>query len=61
MEVKLLPCPFCGGAEKWPPYVSKYMLPEIIEYLTVVCGNCSATCGHCASEEEAIEAWNRRA
>ncbi len=43
------PCPFCG-----------FELVLIYNDHRIVCGNCSATIKR-ESEEEAIEAWNRRA
>lgn len=56
MELK--PCPFCGGK----PFISA-RLPYFGETLTVavVCENCNAASKHKIKEEEAIEAWNRRA
>ena len=54
-ELKLKPCPFCGGKA------------EIIYWAngrtTVSCsvGGCMANISFCSSAEVAIKAWNRRA
>ena len=57
-KIPLLPCPFCGGT-------------AVFEHETmhshVVCWNCKASSkwfeyrGSCSSDEQALEAWNRRA
>lgn len=53
---KLLKCPFCGG---------KARLRKVIDNCFVECGKCWAhgpnVLGCEKTEEEAIEAWNRRA
>ena len=70
---ELKPCPFCGGTklvvgtiaeiemqdEDHPDYLtnSTYYI-VVCDYLEGGCG--ASTGGNCSSEEEAIEAWNRR-
>lgn len=69
-EVKqplLLQCPFCGSLTA-PRIETSDGLQCNMEYqfYTVICdaspklGGCGATCGFHETEEEAIEAWNKR-
>ena len=53
----LKPCPFCGGKA-----VVTAKLPYFgeNETLSVMCKECNASSKHKRTEEEAIEAWNRR-
>lgn len=56
-ELKLLPCPFCGGEAELMIFNSEY------ETVTVGCTNedCDITMGKAFfTDEEAIEHWNRR-
>lgn len=67
-EIKLKPCPFCGGEAK----LSKFTMRESVkdqhgifpgkEYpvCRVVCTSCGTRTAQWDSEEEAIAAWNRR-
>ena len=57
-ELKLLPCPFCGGNA----FISA-RLPYFGKVLTVavVCEECNASSKHKRTDEEAVAAWNRRA
>ena len=57
---KIKPCPFCGGeAEVRPSYLASYSNPAPFY---VRCMKCGATGNlYCATEQEAIEQWNRRA
>ena len=51
-EVKLKPCPFCGGEAKTQSYYHDY---------AVYCRKCeAATRRFYPTKQEAIEAWNRR-
>lgn len=56
MENELKPCPHCGGKAKvgcekyWQPRVSR----------RIICAKCYSSSGWYSTEEEAIEAWNRR-
>ena len=58
VKAKLKPCPFCGGKARVQGH-------EFIGYgdtFGVVCLNCGAeTRQFYVTENEAIEAWNRRA
>ena len=58
-EIKLKPCPFCGGEATTVFYVG---------YIYVSCEKCGATSEivkiseeYSAAEKTAAEAWNRRA
>lgn len=61
----LLPCPFCGSCETSP--VEDVVHVSMNEHdwrdpsWTVQCDGCTATMGYSDSEDEAIDAWNRRA
>lgn len=54
--LELKQCPFCGGEAKigyekyWQPRVSR----------RIICTKCYSSSGWYSTEEEAIEAWNRR-
>ena len=71
---ELKPCPFCGGKQLFvgtiaeiemmdednPNYLhSKEVYSVVCDYLKGGCG--ASTGGGARSEDEAIEAWNRRA
>ena len=56
MNNKLKPCPFCGAEAE----VHKNVFAEGTVY-TVECISCSCGLDWFDTEEEAIEAWNRRA
>lgn len=65
MENKLLPCPFCGQTKTLifvpdDDYMVYAAVNCRVECETVL-GGCGATGGFRETEEEAIEAWNRRA
>lgn len=51
-EEKLKSCPFCGGEARTIPYS--------FEDFAVRCKECGCGTGIYDTEEEAIEAWNRR-
>lgn len=73
---ELLSCPFCGKSvavimddygeclERWGDEFDESGL-EATDYKAVVCsfsdGGCGASGGWRKTEEEAVEAWNRRA
>lgn len=48
---ELKPCPFCGG---------KARLDRYEHFYRVLCTDCPASTEWLYSEQEAIEAWNRR-
>lgn len=64
---ELIQCPFCGSQTARRMETSDAMQFHV-EYFfyTVVCdaspkhGGCGATCGFQETEDEAVEAWNRR-
>ena len=56
-DIKLKPCPFCGGeAEIYRYYPSFH---ERIRTM-VRCKNCRANSGAWGKSDKAIDAWNRR-
>ena len=67
---ELKPCPFCGGEadiydyetehDIYDSYTLGYVDTEIITKYVCVCPACGASGAEQTSEEEAIEAWNRR-
>ena len=58
-EIKLKPCPFCGGEAK----IMKDSVYEDNPYF-VICTDkkceCYAVTNHCRTPYSAIKAWNRR-
>ena len=50
---KLKPCPFCGG--------EAVILAGFEEHIWIFCEECKAEISAHTTEEEAIEAWNKRA
>lgn len=50
------PCPFCGGSAKVGH--EKYYQPRVSR--RIICTVCFSSSGWYRTEEEAIEAWNRR-
>lgn len=61
-EIKLKPCPFCGGeAEINVDYEAVEDTEKRHWAYTVVCNRCCATSGLTYRPEKAREAWNRRA
>lgn len=59
---ELKPCPFCGS--KWAnvKYVNNpFDRHHIYGGFAAYCDDCGATTKHFKTEQEAIEAWNRRA
>ena len=57
---ELKPCPFCGG-EAFTVENLYYCEPGRVGLWTVECNGCHATTFEYDSEQEAIEAWDRRA
>ena len=54
---KLKPCPFCGGEG----VMQKHVFVGYSSTWGVVCGDCWAEIKQVySSEQEAVEAWNRR-
>tara|TARA_Y100000310_G_scaffold343378_1_gene450726 strand:- start:1659 stop:1859 length:201 start_codon:yes stop_codon:yes gene_type:complete len=64
MDLKFLPCPFCGACEE--KYNELYVERDTFDRFYVVCDCCYAEGPHCEKTEdndgeaEAIEAWNDR-
>lgn len=62
-ELKLLPCPFCGGeAEYYKRYIG-YGSSGLgaHDWFSVKCEKCRTKSDEYKTEAEAIAAWNRRA
>lgn len=57
-NTELKPCPFCGSNDIYAR-VGIY-IGKIHESVTIICCECEANIWG-ATEEKAIEAWNRRA
>ena len=55
-EVKLLNCPFCGGAGKL--YINKES--RFGDKYTVICEECGSRTPDLITPEEVIELWNTR-
>lgn len=50
-NIELKPCPFCGNEGHLSQHGDSYI---------VSCFDCGAQIDYCASEEEAVKAWNKR-
>lgn len=61
MDIKLKPCPFCGGDAGLRYAESKGFSWAKIRYPYVKCNICGASVRLEDSEQRAIDAWNRRA
>ena len=61
MATELKPCPFCGGEAIYITTAIK--AGDLVkEFYSISCLDCNAEIyKYCKTEEEAIEAWNRRA
>lgn len=55
-EIKLLPCPFCGGEARLRG--ERYFQPNVRR--NVICKECFSNSGWYKTDEEAIKAWNTR-
>ena len=55
---KLKPCPFCGGKAKIEKHESGMFFKST--YWFVICGMCRGRTFLQDTQEEAIEAWNKR-
>lgn len=53
-EIKLKPCPFCG-------YLKARLVGSALLNYFILCADCGAFATCKITEQEAIEAWNRRA
>lgn len=72
-EIKLKPCPFCGGTKIFVGSVAETELMDKYDenydlynsQFQAVCdydaGGCGASSGYYKSKATAVEAWNRRA
>lgn len=58
-EIKLLPCPFCGG-NKVGLWHNKSISPLILGTHNVQCYDCHFGLAPSKTKEEAIEKWNQR-
>lgn len=61
MENKLLPCPFCGKTETAIWELEGFEPFNCCVFCDRTEGGCGAAGGFGETEDEAIEAWNRRA
>lgn len=65
-EIKLLPCPFCGGEAKLERKVVCYGHGEYVEVAYIKCEECSCRTGEMWNGnieqrvKDAIQSWNRR-
>lgn len=63
-ELKLLPCPFCGGKAEMEHMHEDNGCPEVYyrewNYYIVKCRNCGASSGYCFNEKIATNEWNSR-
>ena len=58
MKTKLKTCPHCGG--KATVEHEELEFPEGEDWLRVVCEDCGSNSGWYRSEDQAVNAWNRR-
>ena len=59
-EIKLKPCPFCGGEAKIKDRIECLGHGDYERFYLVTCCNCYAQSRMCGEEQYVIEAWNRR-
>ena len=57
MSDEIKPCPHCGPERS----VCSAQVSDLSRRWQVFCGACGSSSGSCATKEEAIAAWNRRA
>lgn len=64
-ELRLLPCPFCGNDGSGPIEDALHIAFNVYDFRdpswSVQCDKCTANMGYSDSEDEVVEAWNRRA
>ena len=60
-EIKLKPCPFCGGKSEIQYGACDYNVYQVVYQVVCKGQNCNAMNGWSDTPEEAAEAWNRRA
>ena len=49
-EIKLLPCPFCGGEAKWATEHKHW----------IICKRCQSESDYYENSDDALKAWNTR-
>ena len=59
-EIKLKPCPFCGGKAKFV-LGERYREEHKQSNDWIECSSCSVETAYFVTPEEAAEAWNKRA
>lgn len=59
-EIKLKPCPFCGGKAKFA-LGERYREEHKQSNDWIECSSCSVETAYFDTPEEAAEAWNKRA
>jgi Lar family restriction alleviation protein len=57
LEARLLPCPFCGGANVSTAWTR---CTDEIQWHSVKCHDCKFDCMYRDTERQAIAAWNTR-
>lgn len=55
-DIKILPCPFCGGSAR----TSIVGVKENVKYWAIVCRNCGCKSEGWADANKAIAQWNKR-
>lgn len=59
-NIKLKPCPFCGGEAYFEKVTDGSLMEDEFPEYGVYCAACGANSVLCTSEEKAAAAWNRR-
>ena len=60
-NIEFMPCPFCGGSDRFPVTVLKVESPWNRPVYVATCENCGATGGADFDYIESVNCWNTRA